>query len=313
MRTVLAVGLLLVGVAGACGGESTKSTDNAGDAGEPGSGGTGGTGGSVTSGGSDPAGGTSSGGAPSGGAPTGGAAGKPSGGTSTGGVPPTGGASGAPSACGPERVSVYGDCTGLFGPFFLGSSCNYLEGCSCVGEDCGVRYQSVEECNQAHRGCIEGCTPQDAAFIGDCEPLPQVVFTGVSCVEMMGCACIGSDCGRTYQLATDPSDPSPPICEGAHRNCVGMTRSCDEIAAVYKEYASRDACMTDSDCRFTYGHCSVGLGGCYYFMNKHWLEEGLAALAAEFTTQNCPAAVCSCAAPPASIACVDGHCVGVDP
>jgi hypothetical protein len=195
----------------------------------------------------------------------------------------------------------------------LGDGCGYFEGCSCVGEDCGAAYANVEVCEEVHRACIDGCTPQDAAFIGSCEPIPEVVFTGVSCVEMVGCACVGSDCGRTYQLATDPSDPAPPICEGAHRNCAGRSRSCEEIRAVYEEYASRDACMDASDCRLTFGHCSVGLGGCYYFMNRQWPEGGLDTLAAEFGAQACPAAVCSCAAAPASIACIDGHCVGVDP
>jgi hypothetical protein len=205
-------------------------------------------------------------------------------------------------------VSGVGNCDAAFGVFFLGSSCGWVSGCSCQGEDCDAAYENEEACEQAHRGCVAGCTPQDATFLGACEPLPRKVFTGVECVEMLGCSCVGEDCESTYATASDLPEPAPATCESAHANCADATRSCAEIRAVYDEYASRDACQEDSDCRLTFGHCGIGLGGCHYFMNRQWPTDGLDSLAAEFGAEGCTGGVCDCAQPPASVQCVDGHC-----
>jgi hypothetical protein len=254
-------------------------------------------------------GGVSTGGVSTGGVSIGGASngGIGPGGAPTGGAPPTGGSSGGPSACLPQRVSGIGLCTTEFGPFFLGGSCGSVSGCSCEGEDCDSPYESEEACLIAHRGCITGCTPQEAAFVGTCEPGMRRVFTGVECVDMVGCSCVGDDCDSAYWAQTDPTDPFS--CETAHAHCVEMPRSCEEIVAVYNEYASRDACEDDSDCRIVAGHCGDGIGGCGYLMNRQWPADGLDALAAEFVSGGCKQAACQCTPPPESVVCVDGHCM----
>jgi hypothetical protein len=231
----------------------------------------------------------------------------PSGGSGAGGSP-TGGSGGVPTGCVAQRVSGVGNCDAAFGVFFLGSTCGWVSGCDCEGEDCEAAYESEEVCEQAHRGCVTGCTPQDAAYVGGCEPLPRKVFTGIECVEMLGCSCVGEDCESTYPTASDLPEPAPATCESAHANCAEATRSCTEIRAVYDEYATRDACEEDSDCRLTFGHCGTGIGSCHYFMNRQWPAEGLDALATEFQAEGCSGPVCDCAQPPASVQCVDGRC-----
>jgi hypothetical protein len=136
------------------------------------------------------------------------------------------------------------------------------------------------------------------------------VFTGVTCVEMTGCECIGDDCDGTYPFPT--LDPGPPraLCESAHANCTTMLRSCEEIADVYTAYVSRNACQRDSDCHVAPGHCAVGIGPCFSVMNAQWPVEGLDALAAEWENAGCSGPICDCASQPSVVQCLDGVCVG---
>ena len=222
-----------------------------------------------------------------------------------------GGTGASGPGCVPQQATGVGACEISLGVFFTGGSCASISGCSCEGEDCDAAYVSVEACVQAHRGCVVGCVPQDATVVGSCEPLPHVVFTGVDCVEMTGCECIGDDCDATYMLPSpDPGPPSSSLCESAHANCAVTPRSCDEIADVYEAYASRSACQEDSDCHVAHGHCSIGIGPCYSVMNAKWPVEGLDALAAEWQNAGCMGPVCDCLAAPTVVQCVDGVCVG---
>jgi hypothetical protein len=265
-------------------------------------------------------GGMPQGGSSVGGRPTGGASGASTGGVTTGGSSPTGGApptggalptggsGGFPPGCEPQRVAGEGPCTLAIGVFFFGSTCGWLGGCSCVGEDCDNAYESEEACLEANRECLDDCRPQEATFTGLCEELPRKVFTGVECVEMNGCDCIGIDCDYTYPTASDP----PPSCEATHAHCLEKSRSCNELSATYQEYSSRDACEDDTDCQINEGHCSVGIGSCYHPMNRQWPADGLATLAAEFVAAECTVAVCDCAPTPTTVQCVDGRCVPGD-
>jgi hypothetical protein len=276
-------------VIGACSGRSVRNggdDETGGGAGAPSSGGT-----------AAPTGGTSAGRAPAGGTSAGG--------TSTGG---SGGV--VRPGCEPQDAIGVGACEIGLGVFFRGASCAFVSGCRCEGDDCNAAYTSEEQCIQANRGCVLGCDPQNATIVGSCEPLARVVFTGVACVEMMGCDCIGDDCDSTYAVPT--LDPAPPVvmCELAHANCPAAPRSCAEIADIYATYASRNACQRDSDCHVAPGHCGIGIGPCYAVMNAQWPVEGLDALAAEWQNAGCSAPVCDCASPPTVVQCLDGVCVG---
>jgi len=171
-----------------------------------------------------------------------------------------------------------------------------------VGEDCERAYENVEACEAAHRGCIRGCAPEDAQILGLCDPALRYVFTGVECVGMSGCSCVGGECGNSLPVA--PVDQ----CLAAYANCLGAPRSCDQIAELYAEYTSRNACGDDVDCRVTGGHCGVGLGGCYHVMNIQWPASGMELLAAEWQRQGCSGGICDCPATPESASCVDGVC-----
>ena len=146
--------------------------------------------------------------------------------------------------------------------------------------------------------------PHDAQFIGTCEPGPVDVFTGVECVPMVGCSCVGADCEDLV-----PPDPVANPCDLAFQNCFGVQRSCDDIDAAYEEYASRNACDSDADCSFVFGHCGVGIGGCFYGMNRSWPAAGLQTLANEWVRAGCDAPVCECPEVPANTTCVNGACV----
>jgi hypothetical protein len=206
-------------------------------------------------------------------------------------------------------------CNSPFAWVFLGTSCSYMEICRCM-DGCGVGYASMEECERAHLGCIRGCGPEDAQWIGDCEVPAHWVFTGANglCVNMSGCECVGSDCDIRPLPPTGEAPGSAPIpnqCTLSYLNCRDVTRSCDEIRAAYEDYVSQHACALDSDCQVVSGHCDLGLGVCPTVMNAKWPAAGLDTLADEWTRAGCAqATVCNC--PPApTVACREGSCVEV--
>lgn len=156
------------------------------------------------------------------------------------------------------------------------------------------------------------CQPQDALFVGYCQPGPKYVYTGVECIGMSGCSCLGEDCDELVPLPpADPSNPTSNPCVVEFGGCFGISRTCDEIRAVYAAYTSHIACEHDDECRVNPGGCAVGLGGCYHVMNVRWPPSGLEALVDAWRAAGCTGAVCDCAASPASVACVNGECTGV--
>jgi hypothetical protein len=55
------------------------------------------------------------------------------------------------------------------------------------------------------------CAPMDAEAIGDCEPVLGVAWDGESCDVLVGCECVGADCGALF----DSND----ACEAAYADC----------------------------------------------------------------------------------------------
>jgi hypothetical protein len=126
---------------------------------------------------------------------------------------------------------------------------------------------------------------------------------------MSGCSCLGDDCDDLVPLPpADPANPMPNPCVMTFGGCFGISRSCDEIAAVYAEYTSHNRCAHDDECQVTPGGCAIGLGGCYHVMNVRWPVSGLEALWDAWLGAGCTGAVCRCAAPPALAVCIDGVC-----
>jgi hypothetical protein len=281
-------GLCLAALAAACSGRSMRHVSDDDTGGNAGVGG--------------PSGGTSSG----------------TGGTSTGG---TSGTSGAPALCAPQGLLDEFACNSPFGYVIDGTSCSFVEICRCVN-GCGTGYSSAEACEQAHLGCIRGCGPEDAQWIGDCNGPASWVFTGANglCVGMSGCECVGSDCDiRPSPSAAAAPDPGgvpaiPNPCTTSYLNCLNLTRSCAEIRAAYADYVSKKACALDSDCQVVPGHCSIGLGGCSSVMNAKWPASGLDALADEWVRAGCAEVIlCDCPPEPPGVACEEARCVGVTP
>jgi hypothetical protein len=200
-----------------------------------------------------------------------------------------------------------GDCDAAFGVYFFGESCGWVSGCSCEGDDCDDAYDSELSCELAHRGCLSGCAPQDAAMVGGCEPAPLYVFNGTQCVAMSGCACVGEDCGALYPFESEAD--GMPACEEAHAVCADRELGCEEIEAVYDDYIGHTACTDDYDCTIINGNCGISLGGCYHAVNRYWGEEGLSDLSRSWADADCQGAVCACPVPPDAAICDEGVCV----
>ncbi len=88
----------------------------------------------------------------------------------------------------------------------------------------------------------------------------------------------------------------------------GRPDRCDEIFDDYTAMVEdHRGCESDTDCQAVFGHCGVGLGGCYYALNVD-LSSTLDTLAGEFDALGCTTAVCDCAPPPESLFCDAGQC-----
>ena len=57
------------------------------------------------------------------------------------------------------------------------------------------------------------CDPMEAEAVGDCEAILGVAWNGVECVTLVGCECVGADCGALYE--------GPDACMAAHADCLG--------------------------------------------------------------------------------------------
>lgn len=218
----------------------------------------------------------------------------------SGGLGGAGGSAGATASCEPQDVAGVGACDAAFGVFFVGAACGWVSGCSCVGEDCANGYDDEAECEQAYRGCLDECAPQDIALVGGCEPASVYVFNGSECVAMDGCDCVGEDCDAAYA--------SPEACQAANAACADRDHTCEGVEDLYVDYVGHAACTDDSDCMIVTGHCGIGVGGCYHAVNRGWGQAGLDAIAEAWAATGCTGPVCDCGPPPDGAYCGNGVC-----
>jgi len=70
-------------------------------------------------------------------------------------VPPLGGCVDilCPLDCSALAAAAEGACDVIIGVTWTGTSCTYISGCVCVGEDCANLFSSVEECNTVFSAC----------------------------------------------------------------------------------------------------------------------------------------------------------------
>jgi hypothetical protein len=86
-------------------------------------------------------------------------------------------------------------------------------------------------------------------------------------------------------------------------------RTCENIEAEYFAEVAKDQCNDSLECTVIGGHCSVGLGGCWYTVNASVSVSLLNMLAQEYFALNCTTGVCDCIAPPPGSVCQGGVCV----
>lgn len=113
-----------------------------------------------------------------------------------------------------------------------------------------------------------------------------------------------------------PETPDLPPEEAIERACdppvgpeVRSLTSCGDVARAYQGLMERNrACRRDEDCRILEGSCEVGLGGCWYAVNREVGYDDTDALAARYRDLACGGAVCRCAPPPERAVCRQGVC-----
>jgi len=85
--------------------------------------------------------------------------------------------------------------------------------------------------------------------------------------------------------------------------------SCGDVARAYQGLMERNrACRQDEDCRVLEGSCEIGLGGCWYAVNREVGYDDTDALAARYRDLACSGPVCRCAPPPEQARCGQGVC-----
>jgi hypothetical protein len=107
----------------------------------------------------------------------------------------------------------------------------------------------------------------------------------------------------------DPVDADPIDAEPTDADDADGGVSCSSIELEYQQIVSRRGCMESTDCQIVDGHCSVGLGGCWYTVNQTVLQSDLDALAQQYVARGCTSGVCDCQAPPALAICDNNQCV----
>jgi hypothetical protein len=92
--------------------------------------------------------------------------------------------------------------------------------------------------------------------------------------------------------------------------CTSALSECDGVQAVY-EFLTGDygvLCDGELECQVVFGHCGVGLGGCFYALSSRVDPADLDALAERFTALGCTGPVCRCIRPPESAVCAGIGC-----
>jgi len=134
------------------------------------------------------------------------------------------------------------------------------------------------------------------------EPVPLC-----ECADPPPGPCVDGGCPRGERCIPLWDEFGGPI-------CTSEMSTCDEVIEVYTALVSRSegACDPAVGCHLVFGHCGVGLGGCYYALPRTVTQEHLDALSQRFIElgglESCPGPVCRCPAPPKGVRCVDGFC-----
>jgi hypothetical protein len=109
-------------------------------------------------------------------------------------------------------------------------------------------------------------------------------------------------------IDAEPMDAEPIDAEPADADDSDGGRTCASIEAEYQEIVSRRGCVDEMQCQVVDGHCSVGLGGCWYTVNLTVMQTELDALAQEYVARGCTSGVCDCQAPPGMAICDNNQC-----
>lgn len=115
-----------------------------------------------------------------------------------------------------------------------------------------------------------------------------------------------------------PPEPAPllsteEVIERASRPPVGdEVRSlvaCGDVAEAYRGLMAKNrSCTRDADCQVIEGACAIGLGGCWYAVNRSVGYDDADRLATRYRELACGGPVCRCAAPPERAVCDEGVC-----
>ena len=118
-----------------------------------------------------------------------------------------------PPRCLPMDARGEGPCDAVLGVVFDGERCRDFSGCECVGEDCDQVFDSIEECEAVHVGCIDPCDAMDIEGVGFCRVVLGWYYDGAGCQPLSACECVGEDCVFLYE--------GPEECERATADCRG--------------------------------------------------------------------------------------------
>jgi len=111
--------------------------------------------------------------------------------------------------CPPQDAQGQGACALFLGYRWNGMTCEGISGCGCVGADCGELFNTLEECQRKFCRCA--CEPMDAKPEGLCEAILGWAWDGQRCQQLVGCNCVGTDCGKLYASGTN--------CLADHESC----------------------------------------------------------------------------------------------
>ena len=160
---------------------------------------------------------------------------------------------------------------------------------------------------------LSGCGGDDAPPMADATAMDATVDAPVSDASSPDAMIM--DASVPDSSIPDVSIPDASIPDASVPDAEPPMVSCMEIQSFYEDSVggpSATECPAPGFCEVRTGHCSVGLGGCYYAVARWVSQESLDHIARQWTDNGCDvgAPVCDCGPRPRYAVCGrgDGRC-----
>jgi hypothetical protein len=197
-----------------------------------------------------------------------------------------------------EHISISSDCSMpvdcFVDPCSVSLPCEINTEVECISNYCGGCNADFYDSNNNLVDCdTTYCNDLAEVDFGECDMFLGVGLYNEECQYISGCGWLVDGVDYSDMLFDNMED-----CENI---CLNNLLSCQEIENNYEQlhYGEFSQCHYDNDCEIVWGACDVGLGGCYYAVNREdYLDEEVNFLVNLWVNNDCMQWVCDCMSMP---------------